>query len=147
MVGSNLRPLILTVCMVGVPNFHDLAAKESAIDAKAIEGLWSGSWGGGDVNGVVFQPVMVELFLRGDYVELCSFGKSNRLTGTVRFDPTVKQMLITPTAEARGSPTKVIVFTYEINDGKLTLIDSDKFPISLHRQPVTQDPLANVQCT
>ena len=124
---------------------HDLAAGEPASDHKAIEGLWSGDWGGGGINGVVYQPVTAELFIQGDYVELCGFGKPNMLAGTVRFDPSAKQMLITPAAEAGGPRAKPIIYTYEIKDGKLTLIDSDKFSITLHRHRVVQDPLANAQ--
>jgi hypothetical protein len=116
-----------------------------ANDAKGIEGLWYGSWGGGDVNGVVYQPVMAELFIAGDHVELCGFPNVSKLTGSVRFDASVKRMRITPTAVAGGQPAKAIDYAYQIEADELTLIDSDKSRLTLERQPVVRDPLADVR--
>ena len=116
-----------------------------ANDAKGIEGLWYGSWGGGDRNGVVYQPVMAELFVAGDHVELCGFPNVSRLTGSVRFDASAKRMRITPTAVAGGQPAKAIDYAYQIEADELTLIDSDKSRLTLERQPVVRDPLADVR--
>ena len=148
MFRSKLRMLAVAVCLVGVSCSHDAAAKEPADRPKAIEGLWDGAWGlTVDADGAVHTPVMAELFIRGSHVELYGFPKlnRNRLTGTVRFDESAKQMQITPAAEASGQPENKIVYTYEIKRDKLTLIDGDKFSISLHRQHIAQKPLANVQ--
>lgn len=148
MIPSKLRTLAVAVCLVSVTCSRDVAAKGPVNDPKAIEGLWSGAWGlTVDADGVVHQPVRAELFVKGSHVELCGFPKLNRdrLTGSVRFDAGARQMQITPTAETDGQAEKTIVYSYEIKGGELTLIDRDKFSISLYRHPVAQRPLANAQ--
>ncbi len=152
MLRNNLRMMAMAVCLVGVARSgavdrNDPAANSSApvSDSKPIEGLWSGSWGGGDRDGVVFQPVIAELFIKGDHVELCGFRNPSRLTGTVRFDANAKQMHIIPTAGADGqSAPKTIDYGYEIKGDELTLVDSDRVSISLQKHRALQDPLANV---
>jgi hypothetical protein len=144
MVRISLRLLAVAVCLVGVSCSDHLAAKDPASEPKAIDGLWSGAWGGGDRNGVVFQPVMAELFIKGDHVELVDFPGLSRLTGTVRFDASARQMRITPTGEAGGQPTKAIVYAYQIKADELTLIGSDKLSISLRKRHAAHNPLANV---
>lgn len=121
------------------------AESRDASDANLIEGLWFGSWGGGEINGVGYQPVMAELYIAGNHVELCGFRNASRLTGTVRFDASAKRMEVTPAAAAGGPRAKAVVYTYAIENGKLTLVDSDKSSITLHRQPALRDPLANVR--
>ncbi len=131
--------LLLTLAVaLAIPDAHGQ-------DAKLIEGLWSGSWGGGDIDGVVYQPVMAELFVTGDHVELCGFPNVDRLAGTVRFDESAKRIQIAPTVDAGGQPAKAIDYAYQIKADELTLTDSDKSPITLDRQPTVQDPLANVR--
>jgi hypothetical protein len=88
---------------------------------------------------------MAELVIQGNHVEWRGFRKPGRLTGTVRLNTAAKQMLISPEAEAGVPPKKAIVFTYRIEKGVLTLIDSERSAIRLHKQPTSQDPLANVQ--
>jgi hypothetical protein len=124
----------------------DGAPQDPASAAKSIEGLWSGAWGGGERDGVVFQPVIAELLIKGDHVELCGFRNLGRLTGTVRLDARTKRMHITPAAGPGGQPKpKAIEFTYEIKADELTLTDTDKVPVSLRRRRVAQNPLANLQ--
>jgi hypothetical protein len=100
-----------------------------------------------DADGTVHTPVRAELFVKGSHVELYGFPKidRDRLTGTVRVDAGAKQIQITPAAEAGGQPENKIVYTYEIKADELTLIDRDKFSISLYRHRVAQRPLANAQ--
>jgi hypothetical protein len=131
--------------LVSVWGIDDLASKDPSSDSTAIEGLWFGSWGGGDVNGVVHQPVMAELFIKGDHVELCGFPNVSRLTGTVQFDASARQMRITPIAEADGQPTKPIVYSYQIKAGELTLTNGESVSISLQECPVVRNPLANAE--
>lgn len=115
-------------------------------DAKAIEGLWAGSWGDMvDAAGAVFQPVTAELFIDGDHVELTGFPKLGKLTGTVHVDTKARQMVITPSADAGGQRKKTIAYAYKMRADELSLIDSDKFAISLSRQPVVKDPVADAQ--
>jgi hypothetical protein len=114
-------------------------------DPEAIEGLWSGAWGGGGVNGVIYQPVTAELFIKGNHVELQGFPKVDDVTGTVRFDARNRQVQITPAAAAAGQRANVIVYTCEIKADELVLTDKDKFSISLHRHRVARNPPANAQ--
>jgi hypothetical protein len=136
----------VAVCLVVVAYPGDVAAQDVAGAARAIEGLWSGSWGGGKRDGAVFQPVIAELLVKGDYVEMRGFRGLGRLTGTVRFDTRARRMYITPAAGSRGQPKpKAIEFTYAISADELTLTDTDKVPVSLRRRRVAPNPMANVQ--
>jgi hypothetical protein len=151
MMRHNLRMMAMAVCLVGVARSGAVAPDDPAANSSApvraskpIEGLWSGSWGGGDRDGVVFQPVIAELFIKGDHVELCGFRNPSRLTGTVRFDAIAKQMHMTPTAEAAGkSAPKTIDFGYEIKGDQLTLFDSDRISITLQKHRALENPPAN----
>jgi hypothetical protein len=136
----------VAVCLMLVACAGDGAPQDVASAPKSIEGLWSGSWGGGVRDGAVFQPVIAEMLIKGDHVEMCGFRNLGRLTGTVRFDPRTKRMHITPAAGPEGKPKpKAIEFTYEIKAEELTLTDADKVPVSLRRRRVAQNPLGNVQ--
>ena len=151
MVRNNVRMMAVAVCLVGVSCSGAVAPKDPTSglnapvsDPKPIEGLWFGSWGGGERDGVGFQPVIAELFIKGADVEMYGFRNVSRLTGTVRFDVNTKQMQITPAAEAGGQPApKTIDYACEIKGDELTLIDEDKFPISLLKLRVVESPLAN----
>lgn len=146
MINARLRRMAVVVCFVGVSCFDGLAAEGPAGDAKAIEGLWRGSWGGGPVNGVFRQPVIAELLIQGDRVALAGFPPRMGRTGTVRFDPSAKRMEITPTVEAGDRRTpRAVAYTYQIKGDELTLIDSEKVSLSFRRRPVAHRPLADVQ--
>jgi hypothetical protein len=141
-----MRLIAAAACLVVVAYPGDAAPQEHAKDSKAIEGLWSGFWGGGAADGVVFQPVIAELFIKGDHAELHGFRNVGRLAGTVRLDAGAKRLRITPAAEAGGLPApKAVEYAYEIKADTLTLTDADKFSVSLKRHRVAQDPLANAQ--
>src|SRR5262245_19663434 len=146
MIPCNKRMTTVAVCLMIVVCAGDAASQDAASAAKQIEGLWSGAWGGGQRDGVVFQPVLAEMLIKGDYVEMCGFRNVGRLSGTVRCDATTKKMHITPAAAPGGQPKpKAVEFTYEIKGDELTLTDTDKVPVSLSRRRVAQNPLANVQ--
>ena len=111
-----------------------------------MEGLWSGAWGGGDRDGVVFQPVLAEMFIQGEHVELSGFPTVDSLMGTVRVDASAKRLQVTPKAQAEGGPAaKAIDYAYEIEGDVLTLTDSAKLTVSLSKRRLAQDPLANAQ--
>src|SRR5262249_20398720 len=110
-------------------------------DAKAIEGLWSGTWGGGERDGVEFQPVIAELMIEGDQAEFAGLPNLNRLRGTAHLDVVAKRMRITPTAGGPYTPP-AIEYAYEIAGDKLTLTDGDNASISMRKLRVVQDPLA-----
>jgi hypothetical protein len=114
-------------------------------DSRAIEGLWFGSWGGGPAaDGVVFQPVMAELFIERDHIEMAGLRNLRRVLGTLRVDSSSKRLQVVPTDKAGGQrPQKAIEYVYRINVDRLTLIDSERFPITFERLSATQNPLAN----
>ena len=146
MIGSKMRVMAVAVCLVMAACPDQAASQAPAGDAKAIEGLWSGSWGGGQRDGVVFQPVIAELVITGDQVDLAGFRNVGRLTGTVRLDGDAKRMRLTPAAPAGGQAApRVIEFVYALKDDMLTLTDSDKVSISLQKQRTAQNPLANAR--
>src|SRR5262245_27696730 len=71
-------------------------ARPVSNDLKSIQGIWSGSWGGGDRGGVVFQPVLAEMVIHGEEVELTGFRNAAHLRGTVRIDPATKRLWFKP---------------------------------------------------
>lgn len=122
---------------------------ENPVDASPmIDGLWSGTWGGGSPNtrGIVFQPVISQLFIEGDHVELSNFHQWRKLDGTVRFDNSSRKMLlITTTTERDPTTPKVISFAYDIQGDRLTLTGLDGHAVSFTRIRAAQLPQANVQ--
>jgi hypothetical protein len=140
--------------IAGKPPARQASARPDGVEGKApvgaaqpIEGLWFGAWGGGPRgDGTVMQPVMAELFVKGDHVELRHFRNLSSLTGTIRFDEKTKQMRMTPKAEAGSAPApKTVDYTYDIKRDTLTLTDGTKFSIPLRRVDIAQNPLANAQ--
>src|SRR5262245_12458797 len=122
MILDAMRKSAFAVCLVLVACPGDVAPQDPTSTAKSIDGLWTGAWGGGQRDGVIFQPVIAELLVKGDYVELCGFRNLNRLTGTVRVDARAKRLHITPATSPGGPPKpRAIEFTYEFNADELTL--------------------------
>lgn len=144
MVHRCLRVACVAVCVVSVQCPVHAAPDGPSNDARLIQGLWSGSWGGGDRDGVVFQPVIAELVIAGDKVEFTGFPKVGRLAGTVRFDTRARRMRVTPAPGDGPAPTP-IDYKYELDADKLTLTGSDELEIFFHRHAVVKDPLADVQ--
>ena len=125
---------------------------KSVDESPLIDGLWSGTWGGGIPNtrGIVFQPVISQLLVEGDHVELDNFHHWRRLQGTVRFDKAGKKMVLTTSGtNADQSTPKVVSFaydiTYNIQSVELTLSDDDGHAVSFQRLHTAQLPLADVQ--
>jgi hypothetical protein len=154
MVRRDMRILAVAVSLVGVSCADNPVSNVSPTDSAAaanelqpIEGLWYGSWGGGErADGVVFQPVIAELFIEGDRAELAGFRNVPRLAGLVRFDASARQMRITPAAEAGGQSTpQTVDYTFQIDGDNLTLTDSDKRSVELQKSHVEQNPFANSQ--
>jgi hypothetical protein len=152
MVNRGMRSLTLAICFACVfvsglaSQDPDSNPSSSAEDTSSIDGLWSGFWGGGERDGVVFQPVLAELVIEGDRVEIFGFRNVEKLAGTVRFDASARRMQITPAPAEDGQRlTKVISFSYEIQGEKLTLVEQGGFSVTLNRVRVARAPLANVQ--
>jgi hypothetical protein len=141
-----MQTMVIALCFASVAGLDEAAGQDRAADAKAVEGLWSGSWGGGERGGVVFQPVVAEMLIQGDQVELVGFRGANRLVGTIQLDARARRMRITPAHAASGAvKAKASEYAYEIKGDTLTLIDGDKMEILLQRQRVIQNPLADVR--
>jgi hypothetical protein len=109
----------------------------------SLDGLWAGSWGGGERDGVVFQPVLAEMVIHGDEVEIHGFRQANRVSGTIKVDRATRQLRVTPKS-TKDQAAPVIVFQYDITGDKLTLTDQDKVPVYLERRPVTKDQPASL---
>lgn len=120
------------------------ASTRETADLPRIQGLWDGAWGGGQRDGVVFQPVIAQLFIEGDHIEWYGFRAPAQLRGTVRLDPRAKQVLVTP-AEGSGDRPKMVIFTYEVKGDRLTLTDGDKVALTLRRRDLARNPLANAR--
>jgi hypothetical protein len=144
MVHRNMGMMAVVVCLTVMACPGAGAPQDAAGDAKEIEGLWSGSWGGGERNGVVFQPVIAELLIKGDQIEISGFPNLGELRGTVRINAGARRMRITPAA-AGGRPAKGLEYTYELKGDRLTLTDGGKVSVALQKLQVTQAPLANAQ--
>jgi hypothetical protein len=122
----------------------DAASEDPSDDSKSFQGLWSGTWGGGERDGVVFQPVIAELFIEGDHVELGGFRNVNRISGTIRVDASAGQIRIARSEEGGGQPKRnAFLYTYELKGDELTLVDSSGTPIALQRIEVVKDPMGN----
>lgn len=145
MVHRNMGMMTVVVCLTVMACPGAGAPQDAAGAAKEIEGLWSGSWGGGERDGVVFQPVIAELLIKGDQIEISGFPNLGELRGTVRFNAGARRMRITPVAvDGRPAP-KGLEYTYELKGDRLTLTDGDKVSVALQKLQVTQAPLANAQ--
>lgn len=145
-MNRNMRMTAAAVWLMVVACADGAAPQEPAREAKALEGLWSGFWGGGQRDGVVFQPVRAELLIKEGHAELLGFPNVDRLTGSVRFDTHARRMQITPMTTADVQPrAKAAEYAYAIKGDQLTLIDGDKVEISLQRRRVAENPLANAR--
>lgn len=107
-------------------------------ETNQLEGVWSGSWGGGETNGTVFQPVLADMLIRGDKIELSGFREADRLWGLVKVDPATKTIKVT-------SATKVMEYKYKATRNSLTLTDSDDVSVQLQKRDLDFNPLADVR--
>jgi hypothetical protein len=100
-------------------------------DVSPLDGHWSGSWGGGAQGDVIFQPVLAELTIDGDHVELSGFPDAAELTGTIRYD--TDRIVITAAAD------QILDYSYDVRGDQLTLTDADGRTILLQRRRQVQD--------
>ena len=150
MVEFGMRGIMLALGIAGAMACAapaSVLALRQSTESSEIDGLWSGSWGGGaGSDGVVFQPVIAELVVDGDRIEMSGFRNIQRLTGTFRLDADAEQIEITPVPAEIGDPQPTAIrFSYEVKGDEFKLIDGDGWVIELTRLPVANDPLINVQ--
>lgn len=136
--------LAVLLALVGQAPSDDLPQKQIAEDIKQLDGLWSGSWGGGESNGTVFQPVIAELMVDGEKFELFGFRGLNQAWGLIQIDPAMKTLKFT-TAKAADAPSKEIKYTYKHSEGRLTLFDAENVAIELNKVPLQTKPLVKVR--
>ncbi|MBS0267130.1 MAG: hypothetical protein JSS02_34710 [Planctomycetes bacterium] len=121
-------------------------AQERAANPPGIDGFWSGSWGGGARDGVVFQPVIAEFVIKGDQVELSGFPQIGQFRGKVAFDAKTRRMRLTsPAANGVQASPQVFDYRYELKADQLTLTAGDQAAVTLNKVAVTEKPLANGQ--
>ena len=79
MLHQSSRVFTTAVCLLAVSCSNDPVSPDPVVDSspaietEVLDGDWYGSWGGGEQDGVVFQPVVAELLIEGDHVELSGF--------------------------------------------------------------------------
>ncbi|HVW00821.1 MAG TPA: hypothetical protein VHB77_10785 [Planctomycetaceae bacterium] len=145
MARSCVQLIVACVLMVLLVSGHAVAQKPDE-GKESLEGFWSGSWGGGQRDGVVFQPVLAEMVIRGDRIETAGVRNAGRLSGTVTIDARQRRLRMTPARERDDGPEpKTLEFSYELQKDTLTLTDSEKVPMSFRRIRIQPNPLANVQ--
>jgi hypothetical protein len=111
--------------------------------ANPIEGLWSGSWGGGESGGVVMQPVVAELVIQGDSIEMWGFPKLDRLTGVVQIDTNAGELRILPAKPDDQQPVdEALVCPYRLDGDMLQLVVGET-EVTLQSQGVAREPSAN----
>jgi hypothetical protein len=119
-------------------------AGESSKDVQAVQGLWIGSYGGGQRDGVTFQPAIAEMFIQGDQIEV--YGYPSNVAGTFRVDPKAKQLEITASDDAGGKATmKTHSYAYQVKGDELTIIVGGKPSITFRKRDALQAPQANAQ--
>jgi hypothetical protein len=119
---------------------------EGTLAAQPLEGYWRGAWGGGQRDGVVFQPVIAELLIQGNKVKLSGFPTIPSLTGTIGIEVDAKRIRITPTPDRPGQlVAKPIDCPYVLKGDELTLTWGDKQLIGLRREGHVRVPLADTQ--
>jgi hypothetical protein len=120
------------------------STRAAADDSKALEGLWAGSWGLMiDADGTVHQPVIAELTIKGNRVEMLSMPGLGQLRGTFAIDPAALAISISPASEKETRPADSTTYHYQITGDKLTLTDSNKQSVEFTRQGAASVPLAD----
>jgi hypothetical protein len=146
MIRARLGMGILGILIMLAPSVLAAAPAASQNDLVSIDGLWAGSWGGGSrPDGTVMQPVMAEMFIKQDHVEVAGFPGILKLHGSLQVDRAAKQLHIWPAAEpGEKSPPKTIDFSFELNGDSLTLHVGDNPAITFLRQQMSQTAAVNI---
>jgi hypothetical protein len=135
--------LVSTLCFATISYSHEESGN-AVQEVEAVQGLWVGSYGGGQRDGVVYQPALAELFIQGDHIEVS--GYPSTVAGTFRLDPKAKQIKVTCSDESNGKTiVSTLEYGYEIKGDKLTMSGGDKRSITFSKRDVVHDPLANVE--
>jgi hypothetical protein len=138
------QSIVIAACLASVSCLDGRLAGAADDDPRVLDGLWTGSWGLMiDADGTVHQPVVAELLVNGDHVEMAGFPDVNRLAGTIRIDVAGKKVSIVPAAKTTDQSGKGIAYSYRLEGDKLVLEGAGKRSIELTRQAAAEVPLAN----
>lgn len=135
--------LAMLLALVRITYADDSKTNSDHQDLKRIEGVWTGSWGGGESDGTTIQPVLSRMVMRDGKIELAGFPGVSQMWGVVHIDPEAHVMKITSARNA-SSPSKVIEYRYTLTDKSLEMKDSDNVPITLIKRPLERDSVATV---
>ena len=118
-----IRLLVALTCVFLTCVAHsDEKPDAEAGDLKALYGFWRGSWGGGENDGVVFQPVKAELYVGKDRAVWKGLPMRNG-TGAIRLSgDSPRKGRFTYSTLPKGKPReKAVGFTYAIKGDTVTL--------------------------
>jgi hypothetical protein len=136
---------LMVVMLQAAAAFADDATQKFGDVPVGMQGLWAGSWGGGQRDGVVFQPVLAEMVIHGEQIEISGFRLATRVSGTVAVDVGHRKIRVAPQPSKEQPAPMPILFTYEQRQDRLTLTDHDGIAVVLQQQRAEKAPLANVR--
>lgn len=140
-----LSRVLMVVILQATTAYAEDSTQKFGDVPEGMQGLWAGSWGGGQRDGVVFQPVLAEMVIHGEKIEISGFRLVPRVSGTVAVDVANRKIRVTEQPSKEQPAPKPTVFTYEHRQDWLTLTDHDGIAVVLHRQQSEKLPLANVR--
>jgi hypothetical protein len=135
----------MTVLLLAGTAFADDAPQNLGDAPAGLQGLWAGSWGGGQRDGVVFQPVLAEMVVHEGKIEISGFRTAPRLSGTVTVDTANRQIKVAEKPSKERPVPQAMVFKFELQQDRLTLTDNDGIAVVLQKQKTQKTPLANVR--
>lgn len=113
-------------------------------DVKRLEGIWAGSWGGGESDGRILQPVLAKMVLGDGKIELAGFPGVGQAWGLVRVDAAAKAIKIT-TAKTELSASKVLEYRYRFTDQTLEITDGQNPSLTLIKRQLERNPSVDIR--
>lgn len=140
---------IATGLMTGFAAAQDSRPTCQSKPHESIHGLWRGSWGGGETDdGVVYQPVVAELFVAKNLAAWQGLPLKDG-KGTVKLAPqseSLRGQFVFANDPSRDRSLPSVPFTYEIAANRLQIrFGEDRQAISLQRIPIDDRPNASLQ--
>lgn len=112
-----------------------------AVEAARFEGVWIGSWGGGERDGVVMQPVRAELVVRGSAFEASGLRNLGTGQGSLQVNPGQRTIVL---EQIRAGRKESHTFRYAFSRDQLTLTDRENIEMRLERVKTEPNPHANL---
>ena len=147
MFRQTLVAMVLGFFISAVVLAEELRLKPSDVDLAAVRGLWEGTWGGGQRNGVIFPPVIATLAIHGNRAVWWGLPQTSDDRGSIGFSEEAKgkTLRLIPGDKPDGQARKdVVSFSYALKGDELTLAVGEAHECSLARKAVPAPPLANV---